>query len=342
MIINYSSVKKILVVATKFLGDLIVSTPGLKALRQKFPNAEIVLLVRSEYENVLRNNSNIDRIISFDFNIRNEQVLHRVKKELSFWKKIRKEKFDTVISFQPGDRIAFLSLISGARYRIAPRKQSFRYLFNIKIDVDEDTISYLDYYNKIISGFINEPINLKREFFISKENETWAEEFLRSHNFANDDTLVCIHPGASEPTKIWPAENYAQLIGKILSINKMNILLIEGPKEEKIVADILMGMKSKNVFVYKSDDINLTAALISKSKLFISNDTGTRHLSVALKTPVIALMPEDNQNCWNFYGESDNHYTLSGKRFFPVEGTPYLGSISVDDVFTKLKSVLHL
>lgn len=333
---------KILVIATKFLGDLIVSTPGLKHLRQKYPQAEIVLLVRSEYENVLKNNPNINRIISFDFSIRNKKLLERISAELSFWRKIRKEKFDVFISLQPGDRIAFLALVSGAKIRIAPRKQAFNFLFNVLVDVEEDSISYLEYYNRLISAFTNEPINYKTEFFISKGNENSAEEFLRSNNLGKDESLIVIHPGASEPTKIWQSENFAELIGKILSINKTKVLLIAGPKEENIVKDIFERVKSKNVFFYNSQDVNLTAALMKRGRLFISNDTGTRHLAVALKIPVIALMPNDNQNCWNFYDESDNHFVITGKRFFPEGESPYLGDISAEDVFTKLKNILSL
>jgi len=333
---------KILVIATKFFGDLIVSTPGLKYLRQKYPHAEIVLLVRSEYENVLRNNPNINRIISFDFSIRNKKLFERISAELSFWKRIRNEKFDVVISLQPGDRIAFLAFISGAKIRIAPRKQSFWFLFNKRVEVYEDTISYLDYYNKLISAFTNEPVNYKTEFFISEGNEQWAEVFLRKNNLESDDTLVVIHPGASEPTKIWQSKNYAELIDEILSINKTKVLLIAGPKEENVVEDISGRVKSKNVFFYNSQDINLTAALIKRGRLFISNDTGTRHLAVSLNIPVIALMPDDNQNCWNFYDESDNHFVITGKRFFPEGEQPYLGNISVEDVFIKLKNILNI
>lgn len=333
---------KILVINTKFLGDLIVSTPGLKQLRNKYPQAEIALLVRSEYENVLKNNPNINRIISFDFSIRNKKPLERISAELSFWKKIRKEKFNVVISLQPGDRIAFLAFVSGAKIRIAPRKQSFWFLFNNHVEVYEDIISYLDYYGKIISAFINEPVNGKPEFFVSKQNELWAEEFLRTNNLKNDDQLIIIHPGASEPTKIWQSKNYAELIGKISNGKNFKILIIAGPKEEKISEEILEKVKSKNVLFYNSKDVSLTAALINKAKLFISNDTGTRHLAVALKIPVIALMPDDNQECWNFYDESDKHFVITGKRFFPEGEQPYLGGISVTEVYSKMKNILNL
>lgn len=340
-IVNTSK-QKILVVTTKFLGDLIITTPGIKALRQKFPQAEIFVLVRSEYQAVLKNNPNINQIISFDFNIRQQNFFERLKYELSFWKKIRNEKFDVFISLQPGDRIAFLAWISGAKIRIAPRKQSFWFLFNKHINVFEDSISYLEYYNKIISAFTEEPVNYKTEFIISPEDDNWSSEFLKSNNVSQKDILISVHPGASEPTKIWPSKNFVALLQKFLKVKNTQILIIAGPGEEKLVNSITEIVNNNNVFPFYSKEINKTAALIKKCKLIITNDTGTRHLAVALKTPVIALMPEDNQNCWNFYDVSDKHFVIKGSRMKDESGKPFLGGIPVDNVYSKVKSILNL
>jgi len=130
------------------------------------------------------------------------------------------------------------------------------------------------------------------------------------------------------------------LIQKLISAGRSKIILIAGPNEDKIVGSIFDNVNNQNLFVYKSGDINLTAALIKKCRLFISNDTGTRHLSVALKIPVIALMPEDNQKCWNFYDESDYHFVLIGKRFFPKDESPYLDLIPVEKVIDKVNELL--
>ncbi len=332
---------KILVVNTKFIGDLILSTPGLAALRKDSPDAEIVLMARKGYEGTLKTNPNIDRIIPFDFRIKKKNFVQRIVAEVNFIRKIRSEKFDVVISLHPGDRIAFLAWCSGAGIRVAPRKQAFNFLSNILVNVEEDTISYLQYYNKLFSAFTKEDIAAKTDFFVSPGDRLWANDFLRQSNIEVNDLLIGIHPGASEPTKIWPVENYAELIRELFLLGKIKILLIAGPADNEIVNALFQKFNNDNLFVYYSDDVNRTAALIEKCNLLISNDTGTRHLSVALKIPVIALMPDDNQKCWNFYEESDNHFVITGKREYPIEGLPFLGSIPVENVFNKVKEVLH-
>lgn len=332
---------KILVVNTKFIGDLILSTPGLAALRKKNPDAEIILMTRKGYEATLKNNPNINRIIPFDFGIKKKNFVKRVVDEINFIRRIRSEKFNAVISLHPGDRIAFLAWFSGAEIRVAPRKQPFNFLFNVLVDVEEDSISYLEYYNKLISAFTNEPVVGATEFYVTEQDEVWANDFLNLNSADKNNLLIGIHPGASEPTKIWQLKNFTDLIHRILLMNKTKVLLIAGPNEEKIVEQIFNDVLNDNLMLYNSNNINQTAALIKKCKLFISNDTGTRHLAVAVKTPVIALMPDDNQKCWNFYGESDNHFVLTGRRNFSAEGIPFLDSISVDRVFNKVREVFQ-
>ncbi len=333
---------KILVINTKFIGDLILSTPGFAALREKYPNAEIVLMTRKGFEATLRNNPNINRIIHFDFGIKKKNFVERIVDEINFIRSIRTDKYDCVISLHPGDRIAFLAWFSGAKIRIAPRKQPFNFLFNRLVDVEEDSISYLEYYNKLISACTCEAVKAKSDFFVTSLEEQQTEKFLNEKNVSKNDLLIGVHPGASEPTKIWQSKNFIELIRLILAIDGSKVLIIGGPKEEIIVEKIYCEIKNDNLLYYNSTDINVTASLIKKCRLFISNDTGTRHLAVALKTPVIALMPDDNQKCWNFYDESDNHFVLIGKRIFPNSEPPYLGEISVDDVFTKLKNIMNV
>jgi heptosyltransferase-2 len=332
---------KILVINTKFIGDLIVSTPGFKSLRKNNPEAEIVLLTRKGYEETLKNNPNINQIISFDSGIKKKNLFLRMIDEIKFIRQIREEKFDVVISFQPGDRIAFLAWLSGAKIRIAPRKQPFNFLFNLLVDVEEDSISYLNYYNTLVEAFTKEKTSSKTEFFVNEKENSWAGEFLEQNNIHINDFLIGIHPGASEPTKIWPSEKFTELIQKLVLIDKIKIILIAGPNEEKIVDNIVNSVMNENLFYYKSGDVNLTAALIRRCKMFISNDTGMRHLCVALDIPVIALMPEDNLKCWNFYTDTDNHFVITGKRFWPANGTPFLDSIPVDKVFSKVKEVMR-
>lgn len=327
---------KILVINIKYLGDLIVSTPGLSALRKKYPDAEIVFMLRKGFEEALKNNPNIDRIISFDPELKTKSGKKSFWEGIKFILQIRKEKFDTVISLHPGDRITLLAFLSGASTRIAPLKQSLSFLVNKKVEVEEDSISYIDYYNKIFQKTGIKEIKNETEFYVDKESELWADNFLQE-KFSETNNLIYIHPGASEPTKMWKAENFVLLINKLKKTGN-EILLIGGPQDESICKKIISFCDDKLVY-YQSTNISKTAALQKHCKLFITHDTGTRHLSVALNIPTLALIPEDNMNYWNFYENKKHYHTIIGKRFIS-EKESYLNNIDVDKVLEKVNIIL--
>lgn len=327
---------KILVINIKFLGDLIVSTPGLAALREKYPDAEIFFMLRKGFEDVLKNNPKIDRIITFDPELKTKSGKKNFWEGIKFILQIRKEKFDTVISLHPGDRITLLAYLSGAKTRIAPLKQSLSFLVNKKVEVEEDSISYIDYYNKIFKKIGIAEIKKETEFYVEKDSELWANNFLQE-NYSAPNDLICLHPGASEPTKMWKAENFALLIKKLKEIGK-EILVIGGPQDENICKKIISLCGDKLVY-YQSYKISRTAALLKHCKLFITHDTGTRHLSVALNIPTLALIPEDNIDFWNFYENRKHYHTIIGKRYITKDES-YLHNIGVDKVLVKVNYIL--
>jgi len=335
---------KILVINIKYLGDLIVSTPGLNALRKAKPEAEIVFLLRKGFEDVLKNNPNIDRIIAFDPSLKGNSGFKKITAGIKFIKKIRDEKYDVVIALHPGDRTAFWAWFSGAETRIAPHKQSFGSLFNKRVKVFEDSISYLEYYNQIISAFIGKFDSTETEFFIPGEDEIWADNFLKENNFSREKKIIGIHPSASEPTKIWPSTKFIELIKKLLS-EKIEVLLIEGPQDKLICEKIKSAFAGDELKYFRSEKISQTAALIKKCNLFITHDTGTRHLSIAVGIPVLALLPEDNLKFWNFYDRINYHHSLIGKRYIEEKDSQrdgYLDGISVNEVFEKVAGLLEL
>ncbi len=336
---------KILLINIKYLGDLIVSTPGIRALRKHEPNAQIVFLLRKGYEEVLAYNPNVDKIISFDAGMKGNSGFNKIIEGIKFIKKIRNEKFNVVISMHPGDRTAFWAWFSGAKIRIAPLKQSFSFLFNRKVKVDEDSISYLDYYNKIIEEYTGSIESTQTDFFTSIDDEQWANQFFNENGITENNKIIAIHPGASEPTKIWPADNFIELINKLEKNKNVRIVLVEGPQDKFICENINSKFTGNEVVNFSSTNISKTCALLKRCNLLITHDTGTRHLAVAVKTPVLALVPEDNLSFWNFYHDVNSYNLITGKRFVVEKNskrTGFLNGISVDDVYEKTIAILKL
>ncbi|MDP2035819.1 MAG: glycosyltransferase family 9 protein [Ignavibacteria bacterium] len=332
--------KNILVINLKYLGDLIVSTAAIRAIKGSFPESTITLLVRGEYKDVLLGNKNIDRIITYDLSIKKLKGLERLKSEFEFLKNLRNYKFDAVISFQAGDRYVFWSLFTGAKIRVAPVENNFGFLLTTKAKVYEDEVSYLDYYLKIAESFGAEIVTKKLDFTPDEQLENWSEDFLSARGISAQDKIVGIHPGASEPTKMWPIENYLKLIDLIGKGSNAKVVLFLGPMEKK--SSIYNDVSNKKVVVADtSGSIHHLAWLLSKCSLLICNDSGARHLSAALKTSTITLFPDDKIVPWKFYTEDEKQFFLFGKRNTSDPSYPFLDSITVEEVYRKVKEILN-
>ncbi len=325
---------KIIVVNTKYLGDLIVSTPAIRFLKEEYPDSELYLIARKEYKEAFDDFPYIDRVIPFDAGLKHKKGLRELKKGIDFIRKLRKEKPDIFIMLHPGDRITLWAYFSGAPVRIAPKKQNLAFLINKKIDVEEDSISYIDYYNKIVEYGNKKVKSNKTEFFVSEEDVLWAEKFIDKNNLPDGGGFITIHPGASEKSKVWHIENYIRLIEMLLTKLNRKILILAGPQDEDYSNIISKNFNDGKLLVYKSESISKSAALIKKSELLFDNDTGTRHLGIALGTKVLSLLPEDNLDYWNFYDDV-NHNFIVGRRINDGEKS-YLGGIDVETVFEKI------
>ncbi|MGK9477387.1 glycosyltransferase family 9 protein [Melioribacter sp. OK-6-Me] len=328
---------KIIVVNTKFLGDLIVSTPAIRFLKEEYPDSELILVARKEYKEAFENFPYIDKIIPFDASLKHKKSLRDLKKGIDFIKKLRKEKPDVFIMLHPGDRIALWAYFSGAPLRIGPKKQNFAFLINKKIDVDEDSVKYIEYYNRIVEHGNKKVKSNRTEFFIRDEDVIWAKKFIDENNLM-DGEFITIHPGASEKSKVWHIENYIKLIEMLLTKLNRKILILAGPQDEEYCNKISEKFDNEKLVVYRSESISKSGALIKKSALLLDNDTGTRHLGFALGTKVLALLPEDNLDYWNFYDDV-NHNFIAGKRINDGEKS-YLGGINFKTVFDRIVELI--
>lgn len=331
---------KVLVINLKLIGDLIVSTSAVSALKKSNPVCKITLLVRKGFEEVLSGNPDIDEIITYNKNCKNELGFwEKLKYEFSFIKKIRAAKYEIVIALHPWDKNALWAFLSGAKIRIGVSKQSFSYLFNKKIDVREDTISYLDYYRKITEPVSDYTSKVSPSFFVSDDDDFKAERILESFEIKNDEYIIGIHLGSSDSSKVIPSEKVVELLSELTSEKDSRIILFIGPGET--INKEISSKFGKHVFqIDTSKSIKVLGALIKKCKLVISHDTSIKHIAVALKVKAITLIPKDILNTWDFYSESDGNYSIVGERNYSGS-TPFLDNISIEDVIKKVKEIRY-
>jgi len=313
---KFIDVNKILVIKLRHIGDVLLSVPVFRALRENFPKAHIAALVNSGTEETLTGNPLINEVIVFDRNIKGENIIGRVKRESAFLLMLRKKHFDMTIDLTSGDRAAVISLASQARYRIAydPLGQGFvgkRYIYTHIGEKNEKQHMVLQNLD-LIKQFGISTDNLVVDFHIPDEAKSFARSIFETNSIKSDDKVVHIHPTSRWLFKCWKDEYMAEIIGWLIE-EGINVIVTSSPDEkEKEKAKRILSkapLSSRLIDLCGKTSIKQLGAISGASDLFFGIDTAPMHIAAAVGTPVIALFGPTDEARWRPWG-SEGHITV--------------------------------
>ncbi len=280
--------KKIAVLRANALGDFVFTLPALYALRERFPDAEIALLVKQLYKEFLsERNLPIDRVIAVppypgvgeaeDFQPNREEVDQ-------FFKEMKKEAFDLAIQVHGGGRNSnpFLKRIS-ADVTLGLKTPDAE-----PLDI---SIPYIYYQNEIlrllevVKEVGAQTKNLEPKLPLTQKDLMEAERVL---NGAGEMKKVVIHPGASDIRRHWPAAKFAKA-GDHFAAKGYAVCVTGTEQEQQLVSEVIAGMTHSAENLCGKISISGLTGLLSKAELVISNDTGPLHLARSLGTPAVGI-----------------------------------------------------
>ncbi|MCQ9205340.1 MAG: lipopolysaccharide heptosyltransferase II [Omnitrophica bacterium] len=276
--------KRILIVRTDRLGDVILSTPVIRNLRMAYPKSYIAFMCRPYTKGVLKDNLDLNEVIIYD----------KYGCERSFWASIkfsfclRKKKFDWAIILHPTNRAHMVTFFAGIPLRIGwNRKCAF--LLNKRVPhLKQEGKKHELEYTLDILRYLNIPIKDKKTYFpISEVAEKRVKDLLAKGGIKNNDKIIVIHPSASCPSKRWPQDSFVELIRLLKQKDDFKIAVITSEVEkefgQKLVEDRdILDLRGKL-------DISEVGALLRKCRLFISNDSGPVHIAASFNVWVISI-----------------------------------------------------
>lgn len=299
---------RILVIKLKHIGDVLMATPAISAIRERFPNAYISVLVRKGTEEMVTGNPKIDEVIVYD-GFSGRSLFNKIMKEIGFAFGLRRRRFDLIIELGFGDREAIYGLISGARFRVGfdPDGKGFlgrRYILTHRTPMDN---------SKHIVKRDLELLKLLRievegrdlELYHSDEDKEFAQKVLRENGISDGDLIVLIHPTSRWLFKCWTDDGNAGIADYLQSEHKVRVILTCGPgvREKEKLKRILDKMKTKPLSFLGNLTLKQLAALIDRADLFFGIDSAPMHMAAALKTSVIALFGPSGEHNWGPWGE---------------------------------------
>lgn len=292
-------VERILVFAYHGLGNFIMYTPALKALRERYPDARIDLQVGNNTgcEEVLAGAGVFDNIYNLPYSAGLRAWVERARE-------IRSARYDlTINEFHSHSwRLALLVASSRAPFRAghvtspgwSRRFSRYSFAFNLPVTMREDEHE-VERYLDLVAATGAEPPGLedsKTFIHLTEAEREFARNFFEPGVAAGKTTILGIQPGTS-PTmrwKQWPIERYRALIERLaLERPEAQIVLFGSAGEARMIADLARGLESRVAVAAGKTSIKQVAALIEACNTLVCNDSGLMHVAVAVGTPVIAI-----------------------------------------------------
>ena len=277
---------RILLTRTDRIGDVVLSTPAIKAVRDKYLDAHIAFMVRPYAKDIVDGNPNLDEVIIYDKYGKHKSLLRTI----IFAFKLRKKKFDLALMLHPTNRVHLIAYLAGIPQRIGyDRKLSCLLTKRIPHTKQEGKKHELEYTLDILRS-IGIVAKDKELFVPVHENDIEKiEKLLSEHHVDKNAALIAINPGASCPSKRWKEENFASLSDSLAGKYKAEILIVSDQASMESAKKVASFMKCEPINLAGRTTIGELAALLSKCKLFISNDSGPVHIACAVETPVVSI-----------------------------------------------------
>jgi predicted lipopolysaccharide heptosyltransferase III len=283
----------ILLIQLKRIGDLILTTPAIAAVRDKLPDAQVTLVISAECKPLAPAIAGVNKLL----------VMPRGFAGFSTVTAIAGGKFDYCVDFTRNDRSALLVLLSRATkrivsFRIKVRSKFRTRFYNKFVPHRMRDMHTVDYHLALLEplGIVNAPG--ATQLALPESTRSAATQLLDTADVRRE--FIIFHPGSARPEKFWNAQRWAQVINHAGDKHHVDLVLTGGrsPLEQTHIADIKSKVRNRVVDLSGKTDLLTVAALIGRARLLITVDSAPMHLAAATPTPQIILFGPTNPFHW--------------------------------------------
>ncbi|MBI5892855.1 MAG: glycosyltransferase family 9 protein [Deltaproteobacteria bacterium] len=314
MTLNKEEIKRILVIRRNRVGDMICAIPLIKTLKKEFPHARLVVLGEEGNTDILKGVWCVDEIWTY----RSGKGLFR-NKYLGYLRFLIKKEmdFDLAIGVKPGfsSLLAFITLMSGARYRIGCRLKkwhilNFCYNRPVKINTAEKAEHQIEACLNLLKAVdIHEPVR-DIGFEVERDKIVFAEQFFDAHKIKKGERVAVFNVSNNRSVNLWAEERFAE-VGRFITGKYGGWCVITAAPDDARRAHKICTMIGAGAVFCRTPSIMDYAAIIKMSRFLLCSEGGAMHVAAALNVPMIALFGRNNIDHWLPY--SQEYTILSGK-----------------------------
>ena len=333
-----SLIKRILIVKQHDqLGDLLVTTPAIRAVRKRFPGASIAIVVREYTVPLMWENTNVDDIILFRENLKrwNWQMLK------AFWNQLRSGGgFDCAIVFNSVSRSFSSDLIaalSKATYIVGPNHIPLEQgmperVYNVQTLRSRKVQHEAEHYLDIVRQIGVKPDGLEYDLQLTADEESEADRILFDVGVRAGVPWIGVHFGALNRDKRLPFDKLAKAIEWMKAHYDCEIMLIVGPNEVRHSNELMNRFRKREVIPIPLQPLRTSCAVIKKLHLLLCNDTGTMHIASACKVATVSFHSISDPVQWKPPHERHIALRAADKR---------IGSITLEMITTAIQTQLE-
>lgn len=285
--------KRLLVRSTNWIGDAVMTTPAVRAIRHNFPHARISLLAKPWVAPVFAHSPYVDEIIVYEANGRHKGVGGTI----CLARDLRPRRFDAAILLQNAIEAALIAFMARIPQRIGFDTDARRLLLTHPVRCTKaiKAIHQTGYYLKILEGVGLATGRQTLELSLGIEDRHRAKQLLAQYDITPDRRVVGLNPSATfGPAKQWFPERYASLGDRLSSQLDAMIIIFGGPADRELGQRIVRMMAAPAVDLSGRTSLGEAMALIDRCDAFVTNDSGLMHVAAALNTPLVAIFGSTN------------------------------------------------
>jgi ADP-heptose:LPS heptosyltransferase len=336
--LDAAQVRRVLLISATALGDTMFSTPAIRALKERYPAWQLEVLGHRAFGALLAHNPNITRLWAYPG--RNRRLFRLVRD-------LRGRHYDLVIILHGNDPEATLvASLTGAPLIIGSAASPLALAYSARVAPPLDPMTHaierrLDYVRLLGADTAEKRMDL----WLTPEELAQAEAILTAHFGGLPPLLLALHPTGSDPYKWWPAANFVALGNFLADTYRAPLLIISGGKDRSQAEAIAARIKGPSLVTGGRYSLRTVAALLSKCRLLVANDSGPLHMGLALSVPTIALIGADHPSRIGPYGvdwgvslhRREEVCNLEPCRLKKCPETKCLTAIEVSDVVQLIK-----
>jgi len=304
------SAEKILLVMPNWVGDSVLATPTLRTLRQGFPAGRIAYLIRPYLAELFAGCTWCDQVIYWP----GRKKGFPKQTTFNLLRQLREEKFDIAVLLANSVRSALVASLAKIPRRVGYDRDGRGMLLTDKLIPDRYNgrmlpISAVKYYMSIADYLGCPADSCHLELFTEPQSEQEVDGLFVRYGLNNNKGVAVINPGASfGPAKCWPAEYFARVADVLIDKYSLNVVITSSPRETHVARNVISAMTRQAVAL--TDPViglGMLKALIKRSAILVTNDTGPRHFAAAFGVPVVTV-----------FGSTDPRWT---ETLYPRERT---------------------